>query len=153
MLRSMRFSRSRSKLRNGNKATTPTENDCRGICQIQWELRPGGMLVQKRESNLSSSEEGFITITVSTVSHSHQISIESTSTFGELKIILSLVTSFEPREQRLLFKGKERADDEYLHMVGVRDKDKVLLLEDPAIKEKKMLGLSDPKSFHLCFTN
>ncbi|WVZ07826.1 BAG family molecular chaperone regulator 2 [Vigna radiata var. radiata] len=142
MLRSMRFSRSGSKLRNGNKATTPTENDCRSICEIQWELRPGGMLVQKRESNLSSGE-GLITITVSTVSHSHQISIESTSTFGELKIILSLVTSFEPREQRLLFKGKERGDDEYLHMVGVRDKDKVLLLEDPAIKEKKMLGLRD----------
>lgn len=53
------------------------------------------------------------------------------------------MTSFEPREQRLLFKGKERGDDEYLHMVGVRDKDKVLLLEDPAIKEKKMLGLRD----------
>ena len=28
-------------------------------------------------------------------------------------------------------------------MVGVRDKDKVLLFEDPAIKEKKMLGLRD----------
>lgn len=58
-------------------------------------------------------------------------------------MILSLVTSFEPREQRLLFKGKERDDDEYLHMVGVREKDKVLLLEDPAIKEKKLLGLRD----------
>jgi len=56
-------------------------------------------------------------------------------------MILSLATSFEPREQRLLFKGKEREDDEYLHMVGVRDKDKVLLFEDPAIKEKKLLGL------------
>ena len=60
-----------------------------------------------------------------------------------MKIILSLVTSFEPREQRLLFRGKERDDYEYLHMVGVRDKDKVLLFEDPAIKEKKMLGLRD----------
>ena len=50
-------------------------------------------------------------------------------------MILSLVTSLEPREQRVLFKGKERVDDEYLHMVGVRDKDEVLLLEDPATKE------------------
>ena len=66
---------------------------------------------------------------------------------GELKIILSLVTSLEPREQRLLFKGKEREDSEYLHMVGVRDKDKVLLLEDPAIKDKKnnLLGQSIDK--------
>lgn len=57
-------------------------------------------------------------------------------------MILSLVTSLEPREQRILFKGKERDDDKYLHMVGVRDNDKVLLLQDPAIKEKKLLGLA-----------
>ena len=55
-------------------------------------------------------------------------------------MILSLVTSLEPREQRVLFKGKEREDDEYLHMVGVRDKDKVLLFEDPATKERKLYG-------------
>lgn len=63
---------------------------------------------------------------------------------GELKMILSLVTGLEPREQRLLFKGKEREDSEYLHMVGVRDKDKVLLLEDPAIKEMKLHALATP---------
>lgn len=61
---------------------------------------------------------------------------------GELKMILALVTGLEPREQRLLFKGKEREDGEYLHMVGVRDKDKVLLLQDPAIKEMKLHGLA-----------
>lgn len=60
---------------------------------------------------------------------------------GELKVILSMVSGLEPREQRLLFKGKERDDNEFLHMVGVRDKDKVLLLEDPAIKEMKLHGL------------
>lgn len=61
---------------------------------------------------------------------------------GELKMILSMVTGLEAREQRLLFKGKERDDCEYLHMVGVGDKDKVLLLEDPAIKERKLHGLA-----------
>lgn len=55
-------------------------------------------------------------------------------------MILSMVTSLEPMEQRVLFRGKEREDDEYLHMVGVRDKDKVLLLEDPATKERKLYG-------------
>ncbi|KAG5254474.1 protein binding protein [Salix suchowensis] len=50
----------------------------------------------------------------------HDISIEATSTFGELKMVLSLVTSLEPEEQRLLFKGKERDSGEYLHMVGVK---------------------------------
>ncbi|CAI9766728.1 unnamed protein product [Fraxinus pennsylvanica] len=58
---------------------------------------------------------------------------------GELKILLS---NLEPKEQRLLFKGKERENHEYLHMVGVRDEDKILLLEDPAIKERKLLSLA-----------
>lgn len=54
-------------------------------------------------------------------------------------MILSMVTGLEPKEQRLLYRGKEREDYEYLHMVGVKDKDKVLLFEDPAIKERKKL--------------
>ncbi|XVF13982.1 hypothetical protein REPUB_Repub09cG0017100 [Reevesia pubescens] len=116
-------------------------NNNNNISEIKWELRPGGMLVQKRETGASVGD-GLITVRVSTVSQWHDISIESTSTFGELKMILSLVTSLEPGEQRVLFKGKEREDDEYLHMVGVRDKDKVLLLEDPAIKEMKLHRLA-----------
>ncbi|CAL0317382.1 unnamed protein product [Lupinus luteus] len=71
---------------------------------------------------------------------------------GELKMILSLITRLEPREQRLLFKGKERDDNEFLHMVGVRDKDKVLLLQDPAIKEKKLLVMARSQPINnLCF--
>ena len=49
-----------------------------------------------------------------------------------------MVTGLEPREQRLLFRGKEREDTDHLHMVGVGDKDKVLLLEDPALKDMKL---------------
>ena len=52
--------------------------------------------------------------------------------------MLSMVTGLEPREQMLLFKRKEREDTDHLHMVGVRDKDKVLLLEDPALKDMKL---------------
>ena len=60
----------------------------------------------------------------------------------ELKMILSIVTTLEPRAQRLLFRGKEREDDDCLHMIGVKDMDKVLLLEDPAIKERKSHALA-----------
>ncbi|KAI4350591.1 hypothetical protein L6164_005036 [Bauhinia variegata] len=137
-LGSKRFCRSSSKLSRWNKAAPPAEKDSRSFGEIKWEVRPGGMLVQKREIN-ENAGEGIITIRVSTVSQWHDISIEATSTFGELKMMLSLVTSLEPIEQRILFRGKERDDNDYLHMVGVRDKDKVLLLEDPAIKEKKKL--------------
>uniref|UniRef100_A0A162AKP6 Ubiquitin-like domain-containing protein n=1 Tax=Daucus carota subsp. sativus TaxID=79200 RepID=A0A162AKP6_DAUCS len=119
-LRSKRFFRSNSsKLRGGDNGGS---NSGKGgaasipVGEIKWELRPGGMLVQKRESSCASSDSS-----------------------GELKMILAVITSLEPKEQRILFKGKEREDEDHLHMVGVRDKDKVLLLEDPAIKEKKLL--------------
>ncbi|KAL3526124.1 hypothetical protein ACH5RR_014496 [Cinchona calisaya] len=142
-LRSKKFSKSNS---NNNKLENGDGNhNINNGGEIKWEVRPGGMLVQKRECGDGGSTsdgggcEGLIAIRVSTVSNSHDITIQSTSTFGELKLILSLVTNLEPNEQRLLYKGKEREDDEYLHMVGVRDKDKVLLLEDPAVKERKLL--------------
>ena len=57
-------------------------------------------------------------------------------------MMVSMATGLEPREQRLLFKGKEREDCDHLHMVGVRDRDKVVLLEDPAIKERKLLAMT-----------
>ncbi|KAM7506560.1 hypothetical protein LguiA_017013 [Lonicera macranthoides] len=138
-LKSKRFCRSKSKLSGDSGGA----NSVGGGGEIKWELRPGGMLVQKRE-NINVGKEGIITVRVSTVSQLHDIPIQPTSTFGELKMMLSIVTSLEPKEQRLLYKGKEREDGEYLHMVGVRDKDKVLLLEDPAIKETKLklLGLA-----------
>ncbi|KAH6781756.1 Ubiquitin-like superfamily protein [Perilla frutescens var. hirtella] len=137
-LRPKIFSRSNSKLGGGvGGGGSPAATIGGG--EIKWELRPGGMLVQKRENQENAGEEMMITIRVSTVSKWHDISVQATSTFGELKILVSILTKLEPHEQRLLFKGKEREDDEHLHMVGVRDKDKVLMLEDPAIKERKLL--------------
>ncbi|KAG6602395.1 BAG family molecular chaperone regulator 2, partial [Cucurbita argyrosperma subsp. sororia] len=151
-LRSKRFCRSStfrfgsfvSTCNNKIKVADDHDEDDGSLTEIKWELRPGGMLVQRREiaggSTLTGEET--ITIRVSTVSQFHHISVEPTSTFGELKMILSMVSGLEPREQRLLFKGKEREDGEYLHMVGVGDKDKVLLLQDPAIKDRKLHGLA-----------
>ncbi|KAF6177004.1 hypothetical protein GIB67_027804 [Kingdonia uniflora] len=138
-----------NKFRGGGRDGLVSNKGCDVVSgEIKWELRPGGMLVQKREnggsttsSSSSSGGDDIISLRVSTVSKWHDISIEATSTFGELKIILSLVTGLEPKEQRLLFKGKEREDRDYLHMVGVKNKDKVLLLEDPAIKEMKLNAL------------
>ncbi|CAK9166253.1 unnamed protein product [Ilex paraguariensis] len=138
-LRSKRFSRSNSKIGKGGSASGG--KGCVTAGEIKWEVRPGGMLVQRRDCG-EGVGHGTITVRVSTVSQWHDISIQATSTFGELKMILSLVTSLEPKEQRVLFKGKEREDYEHLHMVGVRDKDKMLLLEDPAIKEMKLLQLT-----------
>lgn len=103
--------------------------------EIEWEVRPGGMLVQKRDGGRG---EEVIMVRVSTGFSWHDVSIGATRTFGELKVILSMATGLQPREQRLLFRGKEREDTDHLHMVGVGDKDKVLLLEDPALKDMKL---------------
>ncbi|RLM78940.1 BAG family molecular chaperone regulator 1-like [Panicum miliaceum] len=110
-----------------------------GAGEIEWEVRPGGMLVQKRDGK---GGKEVIVVRVSTGFSWHDVSIGATSTFGELKLMLSMVTGLEPREQRLLFRGKEREDTDHLHMVGVRDKDKVLLLEDPALKDMKLRALA-----------
>lgn len=57
---------------------------------------------------------------------------------GDLKRILAQETGLEPQEQRLLFRGKQKDDDECLHMVGVKDMSKIVLMEDPASKERKL---------------
>ncbi|CAN6235412.1 unnamed protein product [Urochloa humidicola] len=106
-----------------------------GRGEIEWEVRPGGMLVQKRDGR---GDVEVITVRVATGFSWHDVSIGATCTFGELKVVLSMVTGLEPREQRLLFRGKEREDTDHLHMIGVRDKDKVVLLEDPALKDMKL---------------
>ncbi|KAJ1437601.1 Ubiquitin-like domain superfamily [Sesbania bispinosa] len=104
---------------------------------IDWELRPGGMLVQKREP-LESSSSPMIKIKVSHGSYHHEVTVPAQSTFGQLKRVLTSETGLEPKEQRLLFRGKEKEDEECLHMVGVKDMSKVILLEDPASKERKL---------------
>ncbi|CAK9314583.1 unnamed protein product [Citrullus colocynthis] len=111
-----------------------------GRGDVDWELRPGGMLVQKRHvgSGSGSNSERFITINVSHGSYRHQITVDSHSTFGDLKTVLRQQTGLEPREQRLLLKGKEKENDEWLHMAGVNDMSKLILMEDPASKERKL---------------
>ncbi|KAG1338040.1 BAG family molecular chaperone regulator 4 [Cocos nucifera] len=104
---------------------------------IEWELRPGGMLVQKREDGVGAAGP-TIKIKVSHGSYEHEITVPAQSTFGELKKVLAQETGLEPQEQRLLFRGKEKENDECLHMVGIKDMSKVLLLEDPASKEWKL---------------
>ncbi|KAJ9565360.1 hypothetical protein OSB04_001326 [Centaurea solstitialis] len=109
---------------------------------IDWEVRPGGMLVQKRVNGSDSdfdSDPPIINIKVSHDSYYHHLSLPSHSTFGDLKKILTRETKLEAKDQRLLFRGKEKGDDECLDMAGVRDMSKVILLEDPASKERKLV--------------
>ncbi|KAL5710094.1 hypothetical protein ACHQM5_020701 [Ranunculus cassubicifolius] len=114
-----------------SKSTTSMEEDKNN----NWEVRPGGMLVQKREND---DESTSINIKVSHGSSLHQIHLPSHSTFGDLKGLLANVTGLEPKDQRLFFRGNEKADEECLHTVGVKERSKLLLMENIASKERKL---------------
>lgn len=115
--------------------------------EIEWEVRPGGMLVQKRDDvvdETAAASTGGPTIKI-TVSHGparHEVHIPAQSSFGDIKNALVQKTGLEAKDQRLLFRGKEKEDEEHLHMAGVKDRSKLLLLEDPASKERKLEEIS-----------
>lgn len=103
-----------------------------GLEVIDWELRPGGMLVQRRD------QSGVIKVKVSHGLYQHEITISAQATFGDMKWLLAQEIGLQPHEQRLIFRGKEKEDNEFLHIAGVKDMAKVILVEDPASKERKL---------------
>lgn len=101
-LRSKKFYRSISSSKQISSNNNSSSKQIKGggndhqqqLCEIKWELRPGGMLVQRREAG-QSVVDGLITIRVSTVSKWHDISIESTSTFGNYLPLSILVRNYK----------------------------------------------------------
>ncbi|XP_068656960.1 BAG family molecular chaperone regulator 2-like [Aristolochia californica] len=125
----------RSSLRGGvGESLTKMEGD------IECELRPGGMLVQKRGEQ-STSLAPIYRVRVAYGAIRYEISINSQSTFGELKKLICSQTRLQPEEQRLIFRGKERGNNEYLDMTGVKDLSKIVLLEDPTSMEKRYIEM------------
>ncbi|KAL2901912.1 BAG family molecular chaperone regulator 4, partial [Bienertia sinuspersici] len=106
--------------------------------QEEWEMRPGGMLVQKREDGTEEDGGPMFKIKVSYGSSFYDFVLPCKFTFGELKKLLAQETTLEPEDQRLFFRGREKDDAETLLMAGLKDHSKLLLMERPASKEKKM---------------
>lgn len=111
--------------------------------EIDWETRPCGMLVQRREEGDAACDGSggngpMIKIKVSYGSSQHEIFVRSNSTFGEMKQIVAKRIGLDPVAQRLLFRGKEQEDKERLHLAGIKDNSKVVVLEDLASKEKNL---------------
>ncbi|KAI4340863.1 hypothetical protein MLD38_025661 [Melastoma candidum] len=120
--------------------------DGRGESGDEWEMRPGGMLVQKR--NPDSDRQAAIIpppppirVRVKHGSTSHEIIINSQATFGELKKMLTGSTGLHHQDQKLIFKDKERDSNAFLDIVGVKDKSKIVLVEDPISQEKRYLEM------------
>ncbi|KAF8413527.1 hypothetical protein HHK36_001518 [Tetracentron sinense] len=108
--------------------------------EIEWEMRPGGMLVQKRceKSHVSAPS---LRLRIAYGAFRYQIFISSQATFGELKKEVAEESGVEAGEQRLIFRGKERENGDYLDTCGVKDGSKVILVEDPCGREKRLLEM------------
>lgn len=109
-----------------------------------WEVRPGGMLVQKRDPDEEAAHAGpLLRVKVAYGRASHHVYITANSTFGDLKKLLVQDTGLQPKQQRLLYKGKEKLDRDCLHEVGVKDKSKIVLVEDTTKWEKRLVELRE----------
>lgn len=49
---------------------------------------------------------------------------------GDLKSVIAQEVGLEPETLKILFRGKEKEDDDHLHEAGVKDGSKVLVVED-----------------------
>ncbi|GFS36422.1 hypothetical protein Acr_00g0045840 [Actinidia rufa] len=108
--------------------------------EVEWEMRPGGMLVQKRSESTDALGPN-LGVRVVYGSVRYEISVSFQASFGELKKLLTVETGLQPAEQRLIFRGKERENGEYLDIGGVKDRSKVILIEDPSTKEKRIMEM------------
>ncbi|KAJ0975710.1 hypothetical protein J5N97_017675 [Dioscorea zingiberensis] len=108
---------------------------------LGWEMRPGGMLVQTRGSDPEALPPRLIRVRVSYGAALYHVSVASQATFGELKKILTAETGLQPAEQRLLYRGKERGNSDFLDVCGLKDRSKLVLMEDPASLEKRYIEM------------
>ncbi|XP_047179138.1 BAG family molecular chaperone regulator 4-like [Vigna umbellata] len=110
---------------------------------MEWEMRPGGMLVQRRaatEDNgaIYKNVVMMMTITVTHSSSHHDLFLPMNSTFWDVKKLLANKTGLQPEEQQLFFRGEEKYNEETLYVEGVLDKSKLLLLDNTASEEWKI---------------
>ncbi|KAI7731939.1 hypothetical protein M8C21_008951 [Ambrosia artemisiifolia] len=109
----------------------------------EWEVRPGGMLVQRRDPTEEQNRlpPPTIRVRVKYGSIYHEINISSQATFGELKKMLSGPTGLHHEDQKLMYKDRERSSKTFLDVVGVKDRSKMVLVEDPISQEKRYIEM------------
>ncbi|XP_010933885.1 BAG family molecular chaperone regulator 1 [Elaeis guineensis] len=107
----------------------------------EWEVRPGGMLVQKRDPDSAAAPVPAIRVRIKYGAVYHEIYLSSQATFGELKKLLSARTGLHPQDQKLVYKDKERDSNAYLDISGVKNGSKMVLVEDAAAQAKRFLEM------------
>eukprot|EP00850_Spirogloea_muscicola_P026923 SM012283S25892 [mRNA] locus=s12283:1:421:+ [translate_table: standard] len=78
-----------------------------------------------------------ITLHVAHGKFGHELRVPATATFWQVKEALVGDTGLAPGEQKLLFRGRVTADGESLLAAGVRDRSKLMLLEDEAAHARR----------------
>uniref|UniRef100_A0A6N2MP04 Ubiquitin-like domain-containing protein n=1 Tax=Salix viminalis TaxID=40686 RepID=A0A6N2MP04_SALVM len=71
----------------------------------------------------------------------YRISVNSQATFGEVKKVMMGEIRLQIGEQKIIYKGRERGNKEYLDKYGVRDRSKLILMEDPTSIEKRYIEM------------
>lgn len=138
--RSNVYGRTSESSRAAAATTTSSSSATNRDEEVEWEVRPGGMLVQKRTEN-SDLPAPNVRVRVAHGAIRHEISVNSQATFGELKKLLAAETGLQAGEQRLVFRGKERDDGDYLDSCGVKDGSKVNLIQDPISIERRLVEM------------
>ncbi|KAK8957917.1 BAG family molecular chaperone regulator 1 [Platanthera zijinensis] len=122
-------------------AETPMEDPAKD--PAKWEVRPCGMLVQKRSAadGRDVAPVPVIRLRVKHASNHHEVYISSQATFGELRKLLAERTGIHPLDQKILFKDKERDSSAYLDTSGVKDRSKLVVVEDSAAQARRFLEM------------
>jgi hypothetical protein len=98
------------------------------------------MLVQKRTPDSDPPPGGApvptIRVKVKFVGVTHEVYVNSQASFGELKKLMSVKTGLHPE---VLYKDRERDSKEFLDMVGVRDRSKMTMVEDPEARARRLI--------------
>ncbi|XP_057738171.1 BAG family molecular chaperone regulator 2-like [Arachis stenosperma] len=98
--------------------------------ETEWEVRPGGILVQKRSNDALAPELRF---RIAYGGLRYEISVSCMSSFLEVKKVLSMETGLQVDEQRLVYRGRDGENGEYLDMCGVKDRSKLVSAIDKSI--------------------
>lgn len=106
-----------------------------------WEMRPGGMLVQKRNSDADHSSVVVPNIKVKVKNGSSylEFNISSQASFGDLKKMVAGPTGLHHEEQKLIFKDRERESRTFLDVAGVSNGSKIVLVEDVDARERRYI--------------
>jgi hypothetical protein len=110
-----------------------------------WEVRPGGMLVQKRVAGddelVLEDVKPVPTIRVKAkrCGVTHEIYISAEATFGELRKLVAERAGAHPEDHKVLYKNKEQDPKAFLDMAGVKDRSKITVVDDPEARARRLI--------------